>query len=491
MIRHLAAVFSCAASFLAPLAALATPQQQNATELWINPAESGWGLYLAHQGDTLFGTLFVYGPDNQPRWYSASGLRGNGTYTGELFESHGAGFGQRFDQDDVFRRPAGSMTVTLHGQSATVTYVIDGVRVTREVVPFAFKAISLAGRYVGDVTGGSVVNDAIDFTVTHSGTSFGMTSQGSASGSCNYNGVSTQTGSKVNVSGNYSCSNGRSGPFTISDADLTTDGFTARWNDGRIAAVRMGRGNWAWNGWMSDLWIYSGESGWGFNMIGQGEDNVFGTLFHYDADRKPKWYSMANMIYMGRGEAADDRGTYIGSITESTGPWFGQPTFDPALVTRRNVGSITMRFRTHYQVDLSIDLNGVHLERGALHPFAFTANNVSGTYVGHVVDGQYATGAPASAQAVTITVNDSGAVGSAFAMSTNGPGGNCGYSGFRQQTGQRVQVFGTYSCADGRNGPFALMDIEVSAYGFTAALGTQLATAFLTGHMGGVRSGGS
>ena len=56
--------------------AFATPQHQNMTDMWFNPAESGWGLNLIHQGDTLFATLFVYGPDGQPRWYVASSLVG-------------------------------------------------------------------------------------------------------------------------------------------------------------------------------------------------------------------------------------------------------------------------------------------------------------------------------------------------------------------------------------------------------------------------------
>src|SRR5437588_159685 len=79
-----------AAAILAvALGAHATPQRFNGTELWLNPAESGWGLYIDHQGDTLFATLFVYGPDGKPRWYSASGLTGDGTYSGALFESTG------------------------------------------------------------------------------------------------------------------------------------------------------------------------------------------------------------------------------------------------------------------------------------------------------------------------------------------------------------------------------------------------------------------
>jgi len=37
----------------------------NYTALWWNPAENGWGLNISHQGNTLFGTLYTYGPDGK------------------------------------------------------------------------------------------------------------------------------------------------------------------------------------------------------------------------------------------------------------------------------------------------------------------------------------------------------------------------------------------------------------------------------------------
>jgi hypothetical protein len=50
----------------------------NYQDLWWNPAESGWGLNIAHQDDTLFGTLFTYLPNGQGQWLVMS----NGAYQG-------------------------------------------------------------------------------------------------------------------------------------------------------------------------------------------------------------------------------------------------------------------------------------------------------------------------------------------------------------------------------------------------------------------------
>src|SRR3954453_19595354 len=83
-----------AAALIAPLPSLATPQPIDATGLWINTDESGWGVSVYHQGDTLFASLFVYGPDGQPKWYTASGMTGGGaSYSGALAEATGPYFG--------------------------------------------------------------------------------------------------------------------------------------------------------------------------------------------------------------------------------------------------------------------------------------------------------------------------------------------------------------------------------------------------------------
>ena len=139
------------------LAASATPQQRDATDLWIDPAESGWGLNVFHQGDTLFASLFVYGVDGQPKWYTASALTGSSVYTGDLTEAAGPSFSEPFDPARVTRRTVGQMTFTLgpmsfmsaDADSATVDYTIDGVRVTRQVRRFAFAATNLAGTFRG------------------------------------------------------------------------------------------------------------------------------------------------------------------------------------------------------------------------------------------------------------------------------------------------------------------------------------------------------
>ena len=117
----------------ASVPALATPQARDGSEMWFDPSESGWGLNVFHQGDTLFAALFVYGPDSQPKWYVASGVAGGPLfYSGSLFEASGPPFAGPFDPASVAVRQVGTMMFTLGGTSGTVDYTVDGVHVPQD-----------------------------------------------------------------------------------------------------------------------------------------------------------------------------------------------------------------------------------------------------------------------------------------------------------------------------------------------------------------------
>src|SRR4051812_21294635 len=91
--RRLVAVL---ASTLALSAAASTTFSTDYTDLWITPNESGHGMYIVQQGNTMFVTIFVYGGDTLPRWYFASSVTPvNGSTTswsGGLYRSQGSSF---------------------------------------------------------------------------------------------------------------------------------------------------------------------------------------------------------------------------------------------------------------------------------------------------------------------------------------------------------------------------------------------------------------
>jgi hypothetical protein len=476
------------------LAASATPQQHDGNDLWIDPNESGWGLNLFHQGDTLFASLFVYGSNGQPRWYTGSSLAGDdggpahdrpSIYTGALYETTGPGIGGPFDPSRVTRRQVGTMTVELAtvfpGRNvARVTYDVDGVRVAKELSAFSFARVNLSGTYVGYQSYPGGINDDMTFTINHSGPNVTMASQGSSSGTCNYSGTHAQNGHLANVTGTYSCNDGRTGSFSMLDVDVTKHGITSRFEGNRIPASMNGsmvgqrttasiRGD----GWRTDLWWAPAESGWGFNVIEQG-DNLFGTLFVYDGSGQPRWYSASDLAYNAAASpppdaASDSSGKYTGTLYESTGPYFGT-SFNPAAVTRRQVGTIAFEVfgdRTGY---LTYTIDGVTLTRKPLDRATFRANSLSGTYIGHMTSqNNNDRGVPTGA--MTMEVSDTA---SGITIVTRGSRGECTLTAARSsatQFGHLLRLAGNYTCGGTTLGGMNLEEVEVSYPGFTGRFG--------------------
>ena len=92
------------------------------------------------------------------------------------------------------------------------------------------------------------------------------------------------------------------------------------------------------------------ESGWGITLTHQG-DVIFATWFTYDLGGDGWWLSMtANKT---------TEGTYVGTLIETVGPAFSTVPFDPAKVTRTQVGNGTLTFRDADTGTLRYTLMGV------------------------------------------------------------------------------------------------------------------------------------
>lgn len=72
----------------------------NATDIWWNPSESGWGLnVIQHSSGILFATWFAYDNDGTPAWYvvpegswsslAQSGRLANHVFTGPIYRTSG------------------------------------------------------------------------------------------------------------------------------------------------------------------------------------------------------------------------------------------------------------------------------------------------------------------------------------------------------------------------------------------------------------------
>ncbi len=122
------------------LSATVSPVTENYTDLWWNPGESGWGVNLNHQGGVIFATLYTYGLDGSPAWFSATmqGVPGGASYLGDLYRTRGPAFNASPWRPVTYER-VGTMRVAFDGAGAgTLTYDVDGLPVTRAIERIRF-----------------------------------------------------------------------------------------------------------------------------------------------------------------------------------------------------------------------------------------------------------------------------------------------------------------------------------------------------------------
>jgi predicted dienelactone hydrolase len=120
------------------------PAPPNYGGLWWNAppeSESGWGINLAHQGDTIFATWFTYDAVGRAWWLSMTAERtADGAYAGTLYETRGPPFDAvPFEPREVTRTAVGSGTLTFAGPAAgTFRYTVGGVTQAKSIVPQRF-----------------------------------------------------------------------------------------------------------------------------------------------------------------------------------------------------------------------------------------------------------------------------------------------------------------------------------------------------------------
>ena len=113
---------------------------------WASPAasESGWGVYITHQGDNLFVTWFTYGPDGKAMWLVGSNVArtGNGTYSGTLYRTWGPPFNaQPWNSSQVSVMPVGSVTLTFSdAANGRFSSTAMGVTQSKPIIRQAFSS---------------------------------------------------------------------------------------------------------------------------------------------------------------------------------------------------------------------------------------------------------------------------------------------------------------------------------------------------------------
>ncbi len=270
---------ACAALFALlafALPAAATTYSTDYTDLWYaGEGESGWGVNLIQQNDTIFATLFVYGAGgasgNPAQWFVAPDVEPASTgnqivFTGQLYQTTGPSYtATTFNPALVTKAVVGTITFTFTSDTTGVLqYTVNGIAVTKNIVRQTWKNNPLAGAYLGGLTAtgtnctGGVANGPIlifeTLTVQESTGQTAMTVDFTANNGqrsqCVFAGPYSQSGKLGSIDGNWNCTLGstaaNAGTFTMSAIEANQDGLSARFHgqdqfctyDGHFGGVR-------------------------------------------------------------------------------------------------------------------------------------------------------------------------------------------------------------------------------------------------------------
>jgi hypothetical protein len=241
----------------------------------------------------------------------------------------------------------------------------------------------------------------------------------------------------------------------------------------------------------SDLWYDPQESGWGMNVVQQGEI-VFITLFVYGRDGSPGWYVAPDAHLVSIAEAGGGLPRFAGTLYRTRGPWFGQP-FDASSVNVTPAGDISIEALSIDRILLKYQVDGTSVHREvvrqtwrapAIGPFYLGVFNLKQIHPGQglfdVLD----------LEAETAFFVD-GPMG--WLIANDNLGRRCEYKGAYVQAGKLGSLVGNYTCGAGQDaraptaGTFEMTQIEATANGITAALHTSSPSLEQSGRFAGVR----
>lgn len=102
----------------------------NYQDLWWTPSESGWGVSLAHQSDTVFAAWYTYRADGKGQWLVGPSVarQPTGEYTGRVYRTTGVPFASiNMASATGNVTDVGDMTLKFSdGENGEMRYTVDG-----------------------------------------------------------------------------------------------------------------------------------------------------------------------------------------------------------------------------------------------------------------------------------------------------------------------------------------------------------------------------
>jgi hypothetical protein len=123
------------------------------TDIYWNPAESGWGVNFIMSNTFMFATFFIYGLNGQPFWVTANMTEGaNGVWSGPLYQTAGTFYGAPWNPGQQTTVPVGTATFTpTNSFSGTLTYNVGTTTVVKQIQRQTLTTTPMGGSYSGAV----------------------------------------------------------------------------------------------------------------------------------------------------------------------------------------------------------------------------------------------------------------------------------------------------------------------------------------------------
>ena len=114
----------------------------NYSDLWWNPSESGWGVNVTQQGDTVFATWFTYDSAGRDTWFTMSNgvrLAGTQSWSGDVYSTSGPSYDSQWSNAKVKTATAGTASFSFSDAShGTFTATVNGQTITKSVTRQVF-----------------------------------------------------------------------------------------------------------------------------------------------------------------------------------------------------------------------------------------------------------------------------------------------------------------------------------------------------------------
>lgn len=209
----------------------------DASDMWWNPAESGWGVNIVQEGNVIFATLYVYAADGSAHWFVAPDMEAPGgsplTFSGDLYETTGPTFTASFNPSAVTRRVVGTATFTYSAtNSAAFTYSVDGKSVSKNIQRMTWRIPDISGEYevwrnIRSSNCTDAGNSSYDYLIQQSGNAVTVQAYSGLTLQCMWSGTLSQAGrmSTITASGTCSGVTPASSSLRIDDLEVGVNGF--------------------------------------------------------------------------------------------------------------------------------------------------------------------------------------------------------------------------------------------------------------------------